>query len=396
MATTKGRTSTYRSDEQEIDLNLTLGGLYSTENPNEISVPQPFSQIIESVANNPAFQRAIEIIRSEMNNNSKDMPEINVMESTPYTPEQGNSIIVPPKITVKRKATSPTCEKGKSILLPESTGEKPSKKVKNYDELLDKGKSIELPESNGEKPLKKVNNSDEVLGKSKSIVLPESNGEKALKKVKNSDEVLDKDKSIVLPESNGEKALKKIKNSHDEVLDKRKSIVLTESNGEQALKKALKKIKNSDEVLDKGKSIVLPESKGEKALKKVKNSDEVLDKGKSIKVKNSDEVLDKGKSIVLPESNGEKSLKKVKNYDNIVTLMNASELLRTIPCMTTSGGIINGKLTEGIRYSDGQEKQISILCICHGRFFTAAEFVKHGGGKEADNPMKFIEVVDDA
>ncbi|KAH0696161.1 hypothetical protein KY290_013531 [Solanum tuberosum] len=150
-----------------------------------------------------------------------------------------------------------------------------------------------------------------------------------------------------------------------------------QSNGE----KALKKVKNSDEVLDKGKSIVLPENNGEKALKKVKNSDEVLDKGKS---------------IVLSKSNGEKPLKKVKNSDNIVTLMNASELLRIMPCVTTSGGIINGKLTEGILYSGGQEKQISILCICHGMFFTAAKFVKHGGGKEVDNPMKFIKVVDDA
>ncbi|XP_049382757.1 uncharacterized protein LOC125847094 [Solanum stenotomum] len=211
MATTKGKTSTYRSDEQEIDLNLTLGGLYNTENPNEISVPQPFSQIIASVANNPAFQRAIEIIRSDMNNNSKDMPEINE----------------------KRKATSPT-------FVPKSNGESAIK----FN--AEKGKSIFLPESHGEKPSKKV--------------------------------------------------------------------------------------KNSDEVLDKGKSIVLPENNGEKALKKVKNSDEVLDKGKS---------------IVLSKSNGEKPLKKIKNSDNIVTLMNASELLKIMPSVTTSGGIINGKLTEG-------------------------------------------------
>lgn len=79
MTLPKGKTSTYRSDEQEIDLNLTLGGIYNTGNPNEISIPQQFSQIIASVTNNLAFQRAIKGIRSEMNNNSKDreeMPEI--------------------------------------------------------------------------------------------------------------------------------------------------------------------------------------------------------------------------------------------------------------------------------------------------------------------------------
>ncbi|XP_027770379.1 uncharacterized protein LOC114076099 [Solanum pennellii] len=146
MTLPKGKTSTYRSDEQEIDLNLTLGGIYNTGNPNEISMPKPFSQIIASVANNLAFQRAIKDIRSEMNNNSKDREEM-------------------PEIYEKRKETNPTfvpesngesaikfnAKKGKSILLPESNGEKPSKKVKNSDEVLDKGKSIVLPEGNGEK-----------------------------------------------------------------------------------------------------------------------------------------------------------------------------------------------------------------------------------------------------
>ena len=52
--------------------------------------------------------------------------------------------------------------------------------------------------------------------------------------------------------------------------------------------------------------------------------------------------------------------------------MNTSNLLRTMTCVTTSGGIINE------------------------RFFTVFEFMKHGGGKEIVNPMKFINVVDDA
>lgn len=87
------------------------------------------------------------------------------MESTRYLLEKGNSLVVPPKITEKRKETNPTfipesngesaikfnAKKIKSILLQESNGEKPSKKVKNSDEVLDKGKSIVLPESNGEK-----------------------------------------------------------------------------------------------------------------------------------------------------------------------------------------------------------------------------------------------------
>ncbi|XP_069150346.1 ninja-family protein AFP2-like [Solanum lycopersicum] len=88
----------------------------------------------------------------------------------------------------------------------------------------------------------------------------------------------------------------------------------------------------------------------------------------------------------VPKSNGESAIK----------FNGKGDLLRTMPCGTTFGGIINGKLTEGIIYSDGEEKRISILCICHGMFYRTAEFVKHGGGKEVDDPMKFIKEVDDA
>ncbi|KAK4709946.1 hypothetical protein R3W88_004459 [Solanum pinnatisectum] len=105
--------------------------------------------------------------------------------------------------------------------------------------------------------------------------------------------------------------------------------------------------------------------------------------------------MGKGKSIVFPESNGEKLLKKVKN-SNVVTSMDTSDLLRIMPSVTTSGGIINGKLIEGFLFNYGKGKQTSIVCICHGRFFSPAEFVKHGCGKEVDNPMEFINIVDDA
>ncbi|KAG5620567.1 hypothetical protein H5410_005785 [Solanum commersonii] len=89
----------------------------------------------------------------------------------------------------------------------------------------------------------------------------------------------------------------------------------------------------------------------------------------------------KGKSIVFPESNGKKSLKNVKNSHNVVTSMDTSDLLRIMPSVTTSGGIRNGKLTEEFLYNYGKGKQTSIVCICHGRFFSPTEFVKHGGGK---------------
>ncbi|XP_009797015.1 uncharacterized protein [Nicotiana sylvestris] len=95
---------------------------------------------------------------------------------------------------------------------------------------------------------------------------------------------------------------------------------------------------------------------------------------------------------VIPESNyGQKPLKKAKYCDNYgVILMDANYLLKTMPSVTTS---INEKQTEGILYSFGKEKQVSIVCLCHGMFFTPAEFVKHNGGNEVDNPMKYIKVI---
>ncbi|XP_049384745.1 ninja-family protein AFP3-like [Solanum stenotomum] len=192
MAEPKGKLSTCTSAQQEMDLNLSPSGSYNCEKTDEISMPQPFSQIRASAANNPAFQRAIEIIRSDLHNKLED--------------------------------TSKICENEKSAI--------------------------------------KFN-----TGKGKSIVFPESNGEKPLKKVKNS---------------------------------------------------------------------------------------------------------------------------------NVVTSMDTSDLLRIMPSVTTSGGIINGKVTEGFLFNYGKGKQTSIVCICHGRFFSPAEFVKHGGGKEVDNPMEFINIADDA
>ncbi|XP_027770421.1 uncharacterized protein LOC114076108 [Solanum pennellii] len=134
MARPKGKTSTNRSDEQEIDLNHTLGGIYNIGNPDGILVPQSFSQIIASVANNSAFPQAIEIIRSEMNNNSKDRGDMREI----YEEKATNPTFV---LESNRESDIKfNTEKGNSILLPESNGEKPSNKITNFDEVLDKGK----------------------------------------------------------------------------------------------------------------------------------------------------------------------------------------------------------------------------------------------------------------
>ncbi|XP_015158952.1 uncharacterized protein [Solanum tuberosum] len=115
MAAPKGKISTYTSGQQEMDLNLSPGGTFNCEKPNEISMPQPFSQIRASAANNPAFQRAIEIVRSDLHNKLEDTSKI-------YENEE-------PSIKFNT-------EKGKSIVFPESNEKKPLKNVKNSHNVV--------------------------------------------------------------------------------------------------------------------------------------------------------------------------------------------------------------------------------------------------------------------
>ncbi|XP_052176645.1 uncharacterized protein LOC127790949 [Diospyros lotus] len=70
---------------------------------------------------------------------------------------------------------------------------------------------------------------------------------------------------------------------------------------------------------------------------------------------------------------------------------NAMNVINGMPIVTTSGGHPNGKEIKGILYKFLKE-QVTIVCLCHGTFLTPAEFVKHAGGDELDNPMKLILV----
>jgi hypothetical protein len=35
---------------------------------------------------------------------------------------------------------------------------------------------------------------------------------------------------------------------------------------------------------------------------------------------------------------------------------------------------------------------VSIMCVCHGKFHSPAEFVKHAGGGDVSNPLRHIVV----
>lgn len=78
------------------------------------------------------------------------------------------------------------------------------------------------------------------------------------------------------------------------------------------------------------------------------------------------------------------------------------QLMKKLPIVVTTGGNPNGKKIEGLLYKYGNDQEITIVCVCHGCFFTAEEFVRHAGGGGGgggdgggiENPRQHITIID--
>ncbi|KAK8657541.1 hypothetical protein V6N13_035772 [Hibiscus sabdariffa] len=66
--------------------------------------------------------------------------------------------------------------------------------------------------------------------------------------------------------------------------------------------------------------------------------------------------------------------------------------MEDMPCVFTKGDGLNGKRVDGILYKYGKGEEVRIMCVCHGNFLSAAEFVKHAGGSDVDHPLRHIVV----
>ncbi|KAH0696624.1 hypothetical protein KY285_013418 [Solanum tuberosum] len=66
--------------------------------------------------------------------------------------------------------------------------------------------------------------------------------------------------------------------------------------------------------------------------------------------------------------------------------------LLKMPGVSTKGDGSNGKKTEGFLYAYKKGGEVKIVCICHGHFLNPAEFVKHAGGGDVENPLKLITI----
>lgn len=67
-------------------------------------------------------------------------------------------------------------------------------------------------------------------------------------------------------------------------------------------------------------------------------------------------------------------------------------VLENMPCVSAKGDGPNGKKVEGFLYRYRKGEEVRIMCVCHGSFFTPAEFVKHAGGGDVAHPLKHIVV----
>lgn len=66
-------------------------------------------------------------------------------------------------------------------------------------------------------------------------------------------------------------------------------------------------------------------------------------------------------------------------------------VLADMPCVSTVGGP-NGRRVEGFLYRYRKGEEVRIVCVCHGSFLTPAEFIKHAGGGDVENPLRHIVV----
>lgn len=66
--------------------------------------------------------------------------------------------------------------------------------------------------------------------------------------------------------------------------------------------------------------------------------------------------------------------------------------MEDMPCVFTIGDGPNGRKVEGILYKYGKGEEARIMCVCHGSFFSPAEFVRHAGGRDVEHPLRHIVV----
>ncbi|KAK1273728.1 Ninja-family protein AFP3 [Acorus gramineus] len=103
-----------------------------------------------------------------------------------------------------------------------------------------------------------------------------------------------------------------------------------------------------------------------------------------------------GKSINAankpPNDPSKKSPTNNNNNNNKRTTEMGMNFMDDMPCVFTKGDGPNGRKIEGVLYRYKKGEEVRIVCVCHGSFYSPAEFVKHAGGGDVAHPLKHIVV----
>ncbi|KAK1317764.1 Ninja-family protein AFP3 [Acorus calamus] len=78
--------------------------------------------------------------------------------------------------------------------------------------------------------------------------------------------------------------------------------------------------------------------------------------------------------------------------NNSGTTETARNVMDSMPCVSTKGDGPNGKKIDGFLYRYKKGEEVRIVCVCHGKFLSPAEFVEHAGGGDVAHPLKHIVV----
>ncbi|KAM7267503.1 hypothetical protein ACFE04_009669 [Oxalis oulophora] len=107
-------------------------------------------------------------------------------------------------------------------------------------------------------------------------------------------------------------------------------------------------------------------------------------------------LIRQGSTVIDRTRSNSKLLMENSSNKPTVTTKQAKEMgsksLEDMPSVSTKGLGPNGKKIEGFLYRYKKGEEVRIVCVCHGSFLSPAEFVKHAGGGDVEQPLKHIVV----
>ncbi|RRT76536.1 hypothetical protein B296_00006798 [Ensete ventricosum] len=141
---------------------------------------------------------------------------------------------------------------------------------------------------------------------------------------------------------------------------------------------------SSSGINDRRSGLIRGGSSVSSSCSKCKSSTQKAAKPASSSVSNAGEVLRRAASLTTPVA-------VAREWKTGIAAADSSPLLG-VPRVSTTGDGPSGRTISGYLYRY-DKSVVSIMCACHGKSFTPAEFVRHAGGSNTSDPLRQIVVV---